>query len=154
MIKKILIGFGIFFVVMMVIGLIAGEDATQSPAASTVDSTAAQSATPQPAENPAKTQQKTSDDGILTDKKREEIVKYFKSDQEPSVEDAVFTSDSILSLGMLDDGSNRDGFAEYACQVLISDFDVKEDVYVKIIDIAKLVRTDKWIKMGEHYCNQ
>lgn len=93
-----------------------------------------------------------SDDGKLTDAKKAEIIEYFKGDDEPNVLDALFPY-STLKLGMHNDGSNRDGYAEYACQVLQSDFGIKETVTVTIIDIDKLVSTDKWETIGKANCN-
>lgn len=147
MIKKILIGCGIFFVVLMIIGGLASEDTTLEPAESTPS---------EPIEEVKKpivenVEEKATAEDKLTDAKKAEIVAYFKSDEEASVADALFPY-STLKLGMHNDGSNRDGFAKYACQILQSEFGVTELVTVSIIDIDKLVHTDKWVKIGKANC--
>lgn len=159
MIKKILIGCGIFFVVLMIIGGLASEDTTSEsvvPAQPEVKQTEPMPSEPKeaaPQQESVEAKAEAADENKLTDAKKAEIVAYFKSDEEPSVEDALFPS-STLSLGMHNDGSSRDGFAEYACQILQSEFDVNvnELVIVNIIDIDKLVRTDKWVDIGKANC--
>lgn len=158
-IKKILIGCSIFFVVLMIIGGLASEDTTSEsvvPAQPEVKQTKPMPSEPKeaaPQQESVEAKAEAADENKLTDAKKAEIVAYFKSDEEPSVEDALFPS-STLSLGMHNDGSSRDGFAEYACQILQSEFDVdvNELVIVNIIDIDKLVRTDKWVDIGKANC--
>ena len=157
MIKKILIGCGIFFVVLMIIGGLASEDTTPEAAEATateVKQTALMPPEPKeaaPQQESVEAKAEAADENKLTDAKKTEIVAYFKGDEEPSVEDALFSS-STLSLGMHNDGSSRDGFAKYACQILQSEFNVKETVIVNIIDIDKLVFADKWEKLGKANC--
>lgn len=157
MIKKILIGCGIFFVVLMIIGGLASEDATSEsvvPAQPEVKQTEPMPSEPKeaaPQQESVEAKAEAADENKLTDAKKAEIVAYFKSDEEPSVEDALFPY-STLSLGMHNDGSSRDGFAKYACQILQSEFNVKETVIVNIIDIDKLVFADKWEKLGKANC--
>lgn len=159
MIKKILIGCGIFFVVLMIIGGLASEDTTPEAAEATateVKQTALMPPEPKeaaPQQESVEAKAEAADENKLTDAKKAEIVAYFKSDEEPSVKDALFPY-STLSLGMHNDGSSRDGFAKYACQILQSEFDVdvNELVIVNIIDIDKLVRTDKWVDIGKANC--
>ncbi len=104
------------------------------------------------AKDTEKAVEKAKDTEKLTDEQKAKIVEYFKSDKEPSIVDALFPYDT-LKLGVHNDGSNRDGLADYACQILVNDFNVKELVVVKIIDIDKLVKTDKWETIGEKNCN-
>ena len=157
MIKKILIGCGIFFVVLMIIGGLASEDTTSEsvvPAQPEVKQTEPMPSEPKeaaPQQESVEAKAEAADENKLTDAKKAEIVAYFKSDEEPSVEDALFSS-STLSLGMHNDGSSRDGFAKYACQILQSEFGVTELVTVNIIDIDKLVFADKWEKLGKANC--
>ncbi|PNK59915.1 hypothetical protein [Psychrobacter sp. FDAARGOS_221] len=195
MIKKILIGFGLFLLFILIIGFFAGEDTTESPEDKTVEATpvemtATETETPEeapeqvsvepepdmtptevaPVEDtktvtpPAKVEkeakeaetvklkEKKADDGKLSDAKKAEIIEYFKGNDEPNVLDALFPYDT-LKLGMHNDSGNRDGYAEYACEVLKSDFNVKQVVIVRIIDIDKLVSSDKWETIGEANCN-
>jgi hypothetical protein len=78
------------------------------------------------------------------------VLAHLKSGEEPTVKDAMFTSDRMLKVGVLDNNTPRDGYASYMCQVL-ADKGVR-GVRVQVIDIAKLVRTDKWVKLGEAGC--
>lgn len=78
------------------------------------------------------------------------MLAYLKSGAEPNVKDATWTSDTMLKVGMLDNKTPRDGFAQYLCEELASR-GIK-GVSVQVIDIAQLVRTNKWVKLGEARC--
>lgn len=78
------------------------------------------------------------------------VLRYLNSGAEPQVKDATWTSDTMLKVGMLDNRSPRDGFAQYLCEELASQG--VRGIRVQVIDIAKLVRTDKWVKLGEAVC--
>ncbi|WP_372828839.1 hypothetical protein [Psychrobacter maritimus] len=89
----------------------------------------------------------------FTDAQRQEITDYFLSDEEPTVLDATWTDDRILKIGVKDDDSRRDGFAEYACGEINNQFDAKEQgIWVQIIDYNKLMKTKEWVKLGEAHC--
>lgn len=64
----------------------------------------------------------------------------------------MWSTATTLKLGMLDNGRNRDGFAEYACQVLHERGFKGKKITVHIIDIIKLTRKNKWEKLGETHC--
>lgn len=82
----------------------------------------------------------------FTDAQRQEITDYFLSDEEPTVLDATWTDDRILKIGVKDDGSRRDGFAEYVCGKINNQFDAKEQgIWVQIIDYNKLMKTKEWL---------
>ncbi|MDN5619230.1 MAG: hypothetical protein L0G63_01945 [Psychrobacter sp.] len=151
MIKKILIGCGIFFVVLMIIGGLVSEDTTPEAAEAAPQELKQTEPKAAAAVKDVEAKDEETDKNKLTDAKKAEIVAYFKSDEEPSVADALFPY-STLKLGMHNDGSNRDGFAKYACQILQSEFGATELVTVSIIDIDKLVHTDKWVKIGKANC--
>ena len=88
----------------------------------------------------------------INDKAKDDVVFYFKSGKEPKVKDSVWTQDSIFKIGMINDKTDRSGYAEYVCTVLY-DFGFKgQKVWVQVIDIAKLVRNNEWVKMGEAHC--
>lgn len=89
----------------------------------------------------------------FTDAQRQEITDYFLSDQEPTVLDATWTADKIFKIGVTDDGSRRDGFAEYACGEINNQFNAKgQGVWVQVIDYDKLMKTKEWVKLGEAHC--
>lgn len=88
----------------------------------------------------------------IDDKAKDDVVFYFKSGKEPKVKDSVWTQDSIFKVGMINDRTDRSGYAEYVCTVLY-DFGFKgQQVWVQVIDIAKLVKNNEWVKMGEAHC--
>jgi hypothetical protein len=66
------------------------------------------------------------------------------------VKDATFTSDRMLKVGVIDDHTPRDGLAQAMCEELAEQG--ARNMRVQVIDIAKLVRTDKWVKLGEAGC--
>ena len=89
----------------------------------------------------------------LTDTQRQTITDYFLSDSEPTVLDATWTDDKIFKIGVKDDGSNRDGFADYACSEINNNLGGKDQgVWVQIIDYNKLMKTKDWVKLGEAHC--
>lgn len=89
----------------------------------------------------------------FTDAQRQEITDYFLSDEEPTVLDATWTDDKVFKIGVKDDDSNRDGFADYACEEINNQFDAKEQgVWVQIVDYDKLMKTKEWVKLGDAHC--
>jgi hypothetical protein len=73
---------------------------------------------------------------------------YFKSDEEPKVLDALWTDESVLKVGVRDYGSGIDGYAQYVCLVLNGKGFKGKDVLVRVIDLPKLISTDKWVNLG------
>lgn len=70
---------------------------------------------------------------------------------EPKVVEAMFTQDLSLWVSVRDDGSSRDGFAEYLCLVL-SDFrPPDEPVIISIWDAAAMAR-DEMKRLGRNEC--
>lgn len=70
---------------------------------------------------------------------------------EPKVVDLV-RKGPILYVGMQNDGSRRDGYAQYLCEVLREERVDDRSVDIHIIDIAELNATNKWKKMGSNVC--
>ncbi len=87
------------------------------------------------------------------EKARKDVEARFKnSADEPTSKDAVWTSDDIFKVGVISDGTDRSGYAEYVCNVLY-DYGFKgKKIWVQVIDIVKLTRTNKWEKLGEAHC--
>lgn len=85
----------------------------------------------------------------ISEEKKQQVVAHFKDDK--TIKDSVWASASTFRVGVLDNGSSRDGLAQYVCQELNA-FDV-HDVTVKVIDIQKLVSTNKWIDLGQANCS-
>lgn len=73
-----------------------------------------------------------------------------KSGKEPKVKDATWMTDKNLYVGVTNDGTRRDGFADYICSVA-DDHGLKPQM-VKVIDVVKVVRTGKFVELGKAYC--
>ena len=81
---------------------------------------------------------------------REQAISVLKT--EPKVVDAMFTQDISLWVSMKDDGSRRDGYAEYVCLALYEAGMQNGDfVVIKILDAAALTR-DKMVELGRFEC--
>jgi hypothetical protein len=84
--------------------------------------------------------------------KHEEVKMLFQSNEEKTAKDAIWTADNIFKVGVIDDGTRRDGYAQYVCSVL-NDYGFQgNNVWVQVIDIIKLTKNSKWIKLGESHC--
>jgi hypothetical protein len=80
------------------------------------------------------------------------VVRLFQSDKEKTAKDAVWTNRAIFKVGVFDNGSRRDGYAEYVCFALYDHGFKGKRVWVQIIDWAQLMRDGKWVKLGEARC--
>lgn len=79
------------------------------------------------------------------------LLAQFKSKSESTAKDAIWTSPKMFKVGVIDNGNNRDGFAEYVCgEIAASGL---KGISVQVIDIAKLKGAGKWVKLGEKYCD-
>ena len=86
----------------------------------------------------------------VTEQQRQELVDYLKSDQEPTIKDAMFDTDKQLKVSVVDDGSNRNGFAEYVCSAINERFD--SDGYMVTVYDAKKIVQGKWDRLGQAMC--
>tara|TARA_B100000795_G_scaffold258684_1_gene232974 strand:- start:493 stop:840 length:348 start_codon:yes stop_codon:yes gene_type:complete len=77
---------------------------------------------------------------------------YFKSLEEQIAKVAVWTAETVFKVGVLDDGTNRTGYAQYVCQVLSEKG--LDNTWVQIVDIVKLSRDGEWVKLGDYRCNK
>ncbi len=55
-----------------------------------------------------------------------------------------------LYVGVVDDGTKRDGFAQYVC-LKAGEFDIEVEL-VKVVDISTLVKTGKFKELGRSFC--
>lgn len=83
---------------------------------------------------------------------REKVQALFQGNEEPTAKDALWTSNTIFKVGVIDDGTPRDGYASYICQVLYEHGFRGKNVWVQVIDIVKLTRNNDWVKLGESHC--
>ncbi len=77
----------------------------------------------------------------------------FKSKSEPAARDAIWTSPSIFKVGVLNNGSNRDGYALYVCEVIREHGLAGNSVQAHIIDIVALVNKGEWNILGKADCD-
>lgn len=72
--------------------------------------------------------------------------------QEKTVVDAMFTQPISLWVSMRDDGSRRDGFANYLCMVLYdAGMQPGDFVVIKILDAAAMAR-EEMSEIGRYEC--
>ncbi len=83
---------------------------------------------------------------------QEAVLRQFKSPAEKKAKDALWTSQSMFKVGVIDDGTRRDGYAGYVCEVIADHGLSGRGISVQVIDIQKLVRTNKWVALGEARC--
>lgn len=71
---------------------------------------------------------------------------------EAQVKDVAFTEAGNLYVGVVDDGSSRDGYAQYLCEV-VKDYATGDGrVLIKIIDVAAAARDEGLKELGSHWC--
>lgn len=85
-----------------------------------------------------------------TQAQRDFVTYLVKSGKEPKVKDATWMGRNNLYIGVIDDRTPRDGFADYICSVA-ADRGLTPDL-VKIVDIVKVVRTGKFVELGKSRC--
>ncbi len=83
---------------------------------------------------------------------QKKMAAYFTGKSEPTTKDAVWTSDQMFKVGVIDNGTNRDGYALYVCGVLNEYNMGGKYIQVQVIDIVKLKRQKKWVKLGKQRC--
>jgi len=82
----------------------------------------------------------------------DQVTELFQGQEEPTAKDATWTSPTTFKVGVINDGSSRDGYAEYVCLTLY-DYGFKgKKVLVRVIDIVQLTQNDKWVNLGAAYC--
>jgi len=84
---------------------------------------------------------------------RKAVELLFKSNEEKSAKDAVWTTDNIFKVGVIDNGSDRSGYASYICSVLDDYGFSSRSVWVQVIDIVKLKDNKECVTLGDARCN-
>ncbi|MCG7598896.1 hypothetical protein MHM84_03795 [Halomonas sp. McH1-25] len=73
--------------------------------------------------------------------------------QEAKVKDLLLTDTGNIYVGMLDNGSNRDGYAMYVCEVARAHASGELDPkIIRIIDIVKVSNGEGFHDLGRTYC--
>lgn len=82
---------------------------------------------------------------------RDRVLAQFKSADEPTAQDAIWTSDTMFKVGVLDNGSSRSGYADYVCSVLREN-GLAAGYHVEIVDIVSIAAGGRWTVLGEKAC--
>jgi len=111
-------------------------------------------ATPTPTEKPKSTVATPTASAPTADlsSARIRVANIFKSPKEPTAKDAIWAADNIFKVGVINDGSNRSGYANYVCETLYEHGFRGQRIAVQIIDITKLVNTKEWVELGIAFC--
>lgn len=140
-----------FLVIAFVIWAVESDDKPRASAITTENTVNIEQSQPKHGESIA--QVRTAEPPKADNQSREKAKQYFLGNDEPTVKDATWTSDYMFKVGVVDDGTPRHGFANYVCEVLRSDFNIKDkQLMVEVIDIEKLVSTNKWVELGKATC--
>jgi len=84
--------------------------------------------------------------------KYDKIITFFQGKTEPSALDAIWDSKTSFKIGVIDDGSNWEEYANYACEILYNEGLKGQDIEVKIIDIQQLAYKKRWVTLGHATC--
>jgi hypothetical protein len=84
--------------------------------------------------------------------KYDKIVTFFQGETEPAALDAIWDSKTSFKIGVIDDGSNWDNYANHTCEILDNEDFKGQKIEVKIIDIQKLAHKKKWVTLGHAIC--
>lgn len=82
----------------------------------------------------------------------EAALAHFKSGKEPIAKDAVWANPYSFKVGVIDDKTPRDGYAQSVCYTLTEFLPDVNGITVRVIDIVALVRKDEWRTIGTAYC--
>ncbi len=85
-------------------------------------------------------------------KANEQLLQVIQSDKK--IKDATITSADVLYVSVVDDGTRRDGYAEYLCQVLKDNQSTVGRVKVIKVNSSKDPNRDNayGVLLGESYC--
>lgn len=99
------------------------------------------------------TLREAKESNAIAAKSNEEVLAIVK--EEPKVKDAVITEAGVLYAGVLDDGTRRDGYAEYLCQLLRDNGAIATRVKVVKANSHNDPNKDNayGVLLGEAYCN-
>ncbi len=84
--------------------------------------------------------------------KYDKIVAFFQGETEPTALDAIWDSKTLFKIGMRDDDSDKNAYANHACGILYKEGFRGQGVEVQIIDIEKLAYKEKWVILGTAHC--
>lgn len=80
------------------------------------------------------------------------IVLFFQGDDEPGALDAMWETKSLLKIGVFDNSSGYETYAQHACEIVKDKGIQDENVTIQIIDIKKLAQLQEWVVLGSAQC--
>ncbi len=89
--------------------------------------------------------------GYTPDVQRAAFVQKFLGENKRIAKDAMWSTANVFRVGVIDDGTNRDLLASAYCQD-VRDAGITGSVTVNIMDIVKITRQNKWVKLGSQQC--
>lgn len=90
-------------------------------------------------------------DGVYS-QQHKTVQDIFRSNSEPVAKDALWTAPHIFKVGVINNGTSRDGYAQYVCGVLYEEGFRGKKIWVQIVDVVKLKNKGEWEKIGEARC--
>lgn len=82
---------------------------------------------------------------------REAVLAIFKSENEPTARSAAWASTKLFKISVNDDGSSRNGYAQYACEV-IRQLQLSRGYSVEIVDAASVAEDRQLVVLGKADC--
>ena len=82
----------------------------------------------------------------------DKIVSFFQEQTEPNALDAIWETETLFNVGVIDDGKIRDSYADHTCEILYNEGFRGKGIEVKIIDIEKLAFNNKLVTLGHANC--
>jgi hypothetical protein len=83
--------------------------------------------------------------------KQLQIIKYFKSEKEPNVRDAVWRNKNVLALAV-NNGYDEKGYAEYVCVTLYNNFHVNK-IWIELINWYEMLKAKQLKVKTRYFCN-
>ena len=81
------------------------------------------------------------------------VDQFSDSEREPTAIMGLWTMDSVFKVGVLDDGSDRSGYAEYVCMALYDHGLGGNNILVRVIDAPALIDRGEFINLGTAHCH-
>jgi len=97
----------------------------------------------------------TAQDNLLVtttseDNKLLELITLFESDEEPTTLQADWISESIFVVGVMNDNTKRNGYAQYVCTVLNEHG--FNNINVQVVDATKMIDENELAIIGYARC--
>lgn len=88
--------------------------------------------------------------GAVGSPQQEAWLKGFLKENKAIIKDATWMNDRFLYVGVIDDGTRRDGLAQYVCE----DAKLHGATMVKVVDVAIVASRGKFVELGRAWCKK